>query len=96
MTKPSDRLLGLIEFRPDDAWQHVVIAAPEKCRTCQGKNCLRVCPSAVFQWDNIPDHPVLVYYKQCVECGACRLACPAGAVKFAHPRGGYGVVYHHG
>lgn len=95
MTKPYAKI-GLTEFRPDDTWQHVVIAAPDNCRQCRDKNCLLVCPSGVFEWDNIPAHPVLVHYKQCFECGACRLACPAGAVEFSYPRGGYGVVFHHG
>lgn len=95
MTRPPAGI-ALTEYRPDDGWQHVVIAAPDKCRRCGPKNCLRVCPAGVFRWDNDPDHPVLVAYKQCVECGACRLACPAGAVEFAYPRGGYGVVFRHG
>ncbi|MDT8901482.1 ferredoxin family protein [Anaeroselena agilis] len=88
--------VSLIEFRPDDDWQHIVIADQEECRRCPDKNCLRVCPAGVFAWDNHPGHPVLVRYKQCVECGACRLACPQGAIEFSYPRGGYGVVFHQG
>ena len=88
--------IALIEFRPDETWQHVVIADQEKCRSCPDKNCLRVCPAGVFAWDNIPGHPVLFRYRQCVECGACRLACPEGAVEFSYPHGGYGVVFHQG
>lgn len=95
MTKPSARI-GLTEFHPDDAWQHIVIADPESCRRCPAKNCLRVCPSGVFHWDNFPDHPVAVRYEQCVECGACRLACPEEVIEFTYPRGGYGVLFRHG
>jgi Ferredoxin-like protein len=95
MTKAAGKI-ALTEFRPDDTWQHVVITDQDKCRACREKNCLFICPAGVFQWDHIPGHPVSVHYKQCVECGACRLACPAEAVDFAYPRGGYGVVFHQG
>lgn len=91
-----DAKIALLEFRPDDTWQHVAIADQELCRDCAGRECLLVCPSAVFRWDHNPDHPVLVLYKQCVECGACRLACPRGNVLFAFPRAGHGVVFHQG
>lgn len=95
MTK-LDAKIKLIEFRPDDTFQHIAIADQDACAACEGKECLLVCPSAVFRWDHIVGHPVLVLYKQCVECGACRLTCPRGNILFSYPRGGYGVVFHHG
>lgn len=91
-----DAKIRLIEFRPDDSFRHVDIRDQDRCQNCREKRCLAVCPSAVFRWDHLPEHPVQVLYRQCVECGACRLACPAENIVFVYPRGGYGVVFHQG
>jgi len=95
MPRPSV-LIRLTEFRPDPAWRHVAICDPDNCRQCRDKNCLLICPAGVFTWDNRPDSPIQGRYERCVECGACRLACPAGAVEFTYPRGGYGVIFRQG
>lgn len=86
----------LIDFKPDDTWQHVIIADQSRCRECKGKECLKICPSGVFRWTYIPADPILVFYRQCLECGACRLVCPAATIKFSYPRGGFGVMFRDG
>ena len=35
-------------------------------------------------------------WQGCVECGACRIACTAGAIEWDYPRGGYGVCLRYG
>jgi ferredoxin like protein len=89
-----EKAVKLIRFHPDETWQHVQILDQSDCRDCSGKQCLEVCPSAVFQWSNEPDDPILVFYKQCVECGACRLVC--NNVDFSYPNGGFGVMFREG
>ena len=95
MTSPEAKI-RFVEFRPDDTFRHVTVTDPGLCRDCKNKECLAICPAAVFRWDHIPGHPLTVLYRQCVECGACRLACPAGNIAFIYPRGGYGVIFHQG
>lgn len=89
-------MLESLEFRTDEDSQHVKIIDQEICRSCECKNCLLICPSGVFQWDYVPEHSVLVYYRQCIECGACRLACPPNNIALCYPNGGYGVMFKEG
>jgi len=55
-----DDKIKLIDFRPGDSWQHVVITSQDHCRECRQKPCLHICPSRVFRWDYNPSEPVLV------------------------------------
>ena len=48
----------------------------ELCNNC--KMCSTVCPHAVFERNN--DVVYLVRPENCMECGACQLNCPTGAV----------------
>jgi ferredoxin like protein len=89
-----DDKIKLIDFAPDDSWQHVIIASENRCAECREKPCLSICPSRVFRWDYGPDSPVLVYYKQCIECGACRLVC--ANIDFSYPHGPFGVRFRQG
>jgi len=49
---------------------------PELCTGC--KKCVDVCPHAVFVMNN--RIAVLVHPDSCMECGACQVNCPAGAI----------------
>jgi Ferredoxin-like protein len=86
----------LINFNPDNDFQHVAVQDQEQCNKCIEKHCLTICPSGVFKWDYQPDSPIMVYYKQCIECGACRLACQFDNIQFTYPVGGMGVTYREG
>lgn len=88
--------LATISYRPDFAWQHVDIRDQARCQECPGKECLVICPVKVFQWTHNNNDPVSVHYRQCVECGACRLACPKDNIAFCYPRAGGGVVFREG
>jgi NAD-dependent dihydropyrimidine dehydrogenase PreA subunit len=48
----------------------------ELCNNC--KMCSTVCPHAVFERNNGVVNPVRP--ENCMECGACQLNCPTGAV----------------
>jgi NAD-dependent dihydropyrimidine dehydrogenase PreA subunit len=48
----------------------------ELCNSC--KMCSTVCPHAVFERHNGVVN--LVRPENCMECGACQLNCPTGAV----------------
>ena len=49
----------------------------ELCNDC--KMCTTVCPHAVFMRKNRTVS--LVAPERCMECGACQLNCPTGAIK---------------
>ncbi|MCX7780067.1 MAG: 4Fe-4S dicluster domain-containing protein [Negativicutes bacterium] len=93
-----DCKLKLLEFLPDGEFQHVRILDAELCRKCDAVLCLTLCPSAVFRWNyqHETEPPVLVYYRQCIECGACRLICPKNNIEFCYPNGGFGVTFKDG
>lgn len=49
----------------------------ELCNNC--KMCSTVCPHAVFERSN--GKVSLSHPENCMECGACQLNCPNGAIK---------------
>ncbi|MBD3233393.1 MAG: 4Fe-4S dicluster domain-containing protein [candidate division Zixibacteria bacterium] len=48
----------------------------DKCNGC--RMCLYVCPHAVFDMDR--KKAVVVNHDSCMECGACAMNCPEGAI----------------
>ena len=86
-----DEQLVLVCFQPDDCWQHVIVLDQDVCRNCKTRQCLTFCPSGVFRESEESGQAVLVLYKQCIECGGCRLICDN--IDFSYPNGGYGVTF---
>ncbi|MBI5016740.1 MAG: 4Fe-4S dicluster domain-containing protein [Deltaproteobacteria bacterium] len=102
MTQPRGRARPLTveerlyadETRPDRA-SHLTIADPERCRECAGRECTVVCPAATYEW-NAEETRVAVRFENCLECGACRLACPHANITWRYPMGGMGICYRYG
>ena len=46
----------------------------ECCRICKSKICTAICPAQVYEWDENAQK-LIVNYENCLECGACRIAC---------------------
>jgi ferredoxin like protein len=65
----------------------------EICKQCELKPCLYVCPVENYK---LEDGEVAFSCDACVECGACRLVCAAGAIEWSYPRGGLGVCFRYG
>lgn len=63
----------------------------DKCKICKEKTCVYICPADVYQLDEQTDD-IIVQYENCLECGACRIACPHNAIHWTYPDSGYGVV----
>ena len=94
MVEKKPLSLSLVEFIGDDAWQHVKIRDQKSCHNCQKKVCLTICPSWVFRCGETDVTSIQVLYRQCLECGACRLVCEN--IDFSYPHGGFGVLYRQG
>lgn len=55
------------------------IDRPQLCRQCGQARCVEVCPRQALSRD-ASTHAVLLDRERCSRCGACRKACPFGAV----------------
>jgi ferredoxin like protein len=75
-----------------DTEPHIKVNA-ELCETCEHKPCLYVCPVQNFE---LIEGKVVFSWQGCMECGACRIVCPKGAVDWRFPRGGFGVCLRYG
>jgi len=89
-----DDLLVSLKYYVDEDYAHIKIKDEAVCAECGQQPCLDFCPAGVFSADR--QGRVLVSYQACVECGSCRIGCPAGNVDWHLPRGGYGVAYKFG
>jgi NAD-dependent dihydropyrimidine dehydrogenase PreA subunit len=53
--------------------------------------CIDVCPVSLYDWVDSPGHPVSerksdpAREKDCIQCLACELQCPAQAIKITLP-----------
>ncbi|MFC1914402.1 ferredoxin family protein [Chloroflexota bacterium] len=75
-----------------DAIPHIKVAT-DICESCSDKPCLYVCPVQNY---TLQDGKLSFIWQGCVECGACRIVCPLGAIQWDYPRGGYGVHLRYG
>ena len=83
--------LSTLVFAPDS--EPTITVAVEHCPTCEGRPCILVCPVELFHWE---DDRLTHTWEKCLECGACPLACPPGAIRLRFPREGKGVRYRWG
>lgn len=89
-----DELLGLDKYVLDER-SHIEVDE-EACMACQKRVCLVVCPAEVYVER---EGRILVRHENCLECGACSIACNAGGprwVDWRNPQGGFGIVYQFG
>ena len=94
-TLSLDARLGLDKYEIDEQQSHIAIDA-ERCKICDDKPCLTVCPARVYQW--VDDH-VAVRYENCLECGTCQIACDKGGkggITWRNPQGGFGILFRYG
>ena len=60
------------------------------CKECLNRICTYICPAEVYVWDEAKKK-IDVRYENCLECGACRVACEA--IEWANPAWGTGIAY---
>lgn len=88
-----DEKLSTIKTNPDEK-SHL---SPDDncCRRCESKSCLYVCPANVYEWDSI-EQKLIVRYENCLECGACRIACDKQTLVWKYPSSNFGITYKQG
>lgn len=72
---------------------HLRIIDERVCLECVEKPCLIICPAGNYRQVG---EKVIISYEGCLECGACRVVCPKGNIRWHYPLGGFGVRYRFG
>ncbi|MBQ3310589.1 4Fe-4S dicluster domain-containing protein [bacterium] len=67
----------------------------KECKNCKEKCCTFICPANVWQWNN-ETQTMTINYENCLECGACRIACPKHSIDWKYPQGNSGVTFKKG
>ncbi len=84
-----------------DKTSHLILNQ-EICKVCEDKVCLNICPANVYkqcvsnenETEGTKNNDTIeVEYENCLECGACKIACPYGAIEWRYPSSGSGVIY---
>ena len=88
-----DKKLYTLKYSPDV--QSHLNPDFEKCKTCKSRNCTYICPAGVYEW-NEDKNELIVNYENCLECGACRIACEKKCIDWQYPKGTKGVTFKQG
>ena len=67
----------------------------EICSQCKNKYCTFICPADVYEWIENKQEMV-IRYENCLECGACKIACDKKNIQWRYPESEYGVKYKNG
>lgn len=62
------------------------------CLRCKEKFCTYICPANVYEWDEYKEKTI-IRYENCLECGACKIACEKNNIKWQYPNAEFGVKY---
>lgn len=92
-TNIDDKLFK-VKYVPDEDNCHLKPDEAE-CLLCQSKVCTYICPAHVYEWDE-ENKKIIVGYENCLECGACRIACERKCIGWDYPQGNKGVSFKHG
>ena len=89
--------LYTLRYKRDEE-PHLRIRDQAQCVKCEQEYgtpqpCISVCPANVYTWDG---HKLVLSYENCVECGACRIACPFHSIAWSYPRYGLGMSLRYG
>jgi len=102
-TLDIEKKLINVKYKTDET-PHLILNQ-EICKVCEDRVCLNICPANVYKKcvsgenskDGAPNDDtidcIMAEYENCLECGACRVACPYGAIEWKYPKAGCGVMY---
>ena len=89
-----DKKLYTLKYSPDEV-SHLKIKDSEQCKFCETKCCTYICPAQVYEW-NEGRQEIIINYENCLECGACRIACEKQNIDWQYPKGTKGVTFKQG
>lgn len=85
--------VGLNKYDLDEGHPHIVVHEAVCREKCPSLACLFICPAGVYSEQH---GQITADWAACLECGACKAACPSDALDWVYPRGGFGIVYRYG
>ena len=85
--------LYTVKYTPDT--ESHLLPVQECCRVCSSKICTVICPANVYEWD-YEKQKLIVKFENCLECGACRIACEDSSLGWCYPKGTKGVMFKQG
>ncbi len=65
------------------------------CIHCKNRYCTYICPANVYEWNDIKK-TMTIRYENCLECGACKIACEKKNITWNYPNAEYGVKFKNG
>lgn len=65
------------------------------CIRCKDKFCTYICPADVYEW-NEEKCIMTIRYENCLECGACKIACEKNNILWKYPNVEHGVKFKKG
>ena len=65
------------------------------CMRCKNRCCTYICPANVYEW-NEEKCTMTIRYENCLECGACKIACEKNNILWKYPNVEYGVKFKNG
>jgi len=86
-----DEKLYTVKYTPDT--DSHLLPVQECCRICKSNICTIICPAGVYSWEN---NKLVVNFENCLECGACRIACESASLGWEYPKGNKGVTFKQG
>ncbi len=91
--KEIDEKLASVKSNPDS--KSHLIPDENACKKCDILSCHYVSPAGVYEWIET-EQKLIVKYENCLECGACRIACDEQELMWKYPRSTYGITYKQG
>ena len=91
--KELDNKLATVKYSTDTV-SHLK-PCNEDCKECTSKCCTYICPAGVYEWSE-EKQKLLVNFENCLECGACRIACEKQSLDWEYPKGTKGVTFKNG
>ena len=80
---------ALVEIKP--ASRDFMSVDRDKCSGCGA--CVAICPMDLWKLREGQARLAEDYRGKCMECGSCFIACECGALDFAYPPAGEGIIY---
>ena len=84
------RRLATLRMTTDSKEHAHITVTPAICEKCPHSFCTIACPAKCYERI---DGRLVFRYEDCIECGACDIACDQGSVHWSYPRGPYGIRY---